>query len=99
MNIENKEEVVLNYTLSGLRESGNMELALVAISGGKFLHAEQECNKTQKNGVAVTAVIKEHLTATFNCMNDTSRVLQETDRQAAINSAGITSWADKIFKK
>lgn len=99
MDIQNKEAIVLNHTQGGLQESGNMELPLVAVSGGKSLHVEQECNKTQRKGIDVTAVIKEHLTATFDCMNDTSRVLQAADGQAAKNNLGLTSWADKILKK
>lgn len=89
--IKNNESVVKSYTQPGLSESGRMELSSVIVSGAKGVHSEQACNLTYESGIKVTEVIKEHLNATFQCMNDTSHALQETDLQAAKNNAGIRS--------
>ena len=87
--IRNNESVVKNLTQPGLSETGSTDLPSVVISGAKGVHSEQACNLTYKRGGSVTEIIKEHLIATFQCMNDTSYALQETDQQAAKNNAEI----------
>lgn len=95
--IKNDTELTKSFTFPGLQETADLDLPAVTIQGARSVVAEQQCRDTYHNGNSVAAVLKQNLIKTFECMNDTSQTLEETDQQVQKNST--ISWADKLILK
>lgn len=91
--IKNDDDYVKSLTLTGLNDVAGLELPSAGAEGAEGARVDRECSNTYELGRGITALIKTHLTATFDCMDDTGTIILETDAQAAKNSVGTTKWA------
>lgn len=84
-NIKNDSSFVESTTQTGLGKLMGLQLGGTSQEVAEGVSAENACNTMYDSGKRVTEVIKNALTKSYGCMNETSTFLQETDQQAMKN--------------
>lgn len=83
--IKNDSSFVESTTQTGLGKLMGLKLEGMSQEVAEGVPAEDVCNTTYDSGKQVTEVIKNALTKSYGCMNETSTFLQETDHNAMKN--------------